>query len=416
MGTAPLDAAFAFASHGDWDRVVPAARQALSSDPQDSSAHALLALGLAHMEQAAEAVTIGRRAVALDPESPFTHYALGCALLEHDDVRGAERSAREALRLEPDGSAHALLGQVLARQRRWQDVLDTAGQGLQIEPAHAGCANLRAMALGNLGRVAEAETAVRGVLTLDPDNAHAHANRGWMLLRQSNVEEALESFRTALRMDPSLEWARAGIIEALKARKGVYRLFLQYALWMGTLTSRQRWMVVFGLYVGGRMARTALKHNPELMPVLGPLVALYALFVVASWIADPLSNLLLRLNPFGRLALRAHEIRASNLIGGCLAAFAVAALLGAVTGAIAWFVIATGALLMLIPIGGAYQGYGSRAWQPLSIGAVVMGACAAVAGLLAFVNLDMALLALIPFVVGVVVYPWAANYLIMKYE
>src|ERR687895_2632988 len=63
-----LAAAFAFASHGDWARVVPAAKEALASDPQHAGAHALLALGLAHLEQGREAVDAGRRAVALDPE------------------------------------------------------------------------------------------------------------------------------------------------------------------------------------------------------------------------------------------------------------------------------------------------------------------------------------------------------------
>ena len=230
MATAPLASAFAFASHGDWERVVPSARQALSADPQNAEAHALLALGLAHLEQAREAVQTGRRAVALDPESPFAHYALGWALLEHDDTSAAERSAREALRLDPDGSSYALLGHVLARQRRWQEALETAGRGLQVEPEHAGCANVRAMALGSLGRGEEARRAVTGVLTLDPDNAYAHANHGWLLLRQAKPDEALESFRAALRLDPSLDWARSGIIEALKARRGLYRLMLRYGL------------------------------------------------------------------------------------------------------------------------------------------------------------------------------------------
>jgi hypothetical protein len=45
---------------------------------------------------------------------------------------------------------------------------------------------------------------------------------------------------------------------------------------------------------------------------------LYILFVVLTWTASPLFNLLLRLNRFGRLALSREQIVASNWIGSCL--------------------------------------------------------------------------------------------------
>jgi len=59
----------------------------LPAIPRIATAHALLALGLAHLEQGREAVEAGRRAVALDPDMAFAHYAHGWALLEHDDSR-----------------------------------------------------------------------------------------------------------------------------------------------------------------------------------------------------------------------------------------------------------------------------------------------------------------------------------------
>ena len=69
--TRSRDEAFAFATSEDWARAVPAARKALAADPQDAYAQALLALGLAHVDQPREAVDSTRRAVALDPELLF---------------------------------------------------------------------------------------------------------------------------------------------------------------------------------------------------------------------------------------------------------------------------------------------------------------------------------------------------------
>ncbi|MDB5311521.1 MAG: tetratricopeptide repeat protein [Gemmataceae bacterium] len=46
---------------------------------------------------------------------------------------------------------------------------------------------------------------------------------GWALLHARQPAEALTHFREALRLDPTNEWARDGLIEALKARYWVYR-------------------------------------------------------------------------------------------------------------------------------------------------------------------------------------------------
>ena len=416
MSSSFLEAAFAFASNSDWARAVPAARQALASDPENARAHALLALGLTQLDQPREAVEAARRSVALDPELPFAHFVLGRALLDQDDVSGAERSVRESLRLDPDADGYALLARVFARRRQWHDALDAAGRGLEIDPQHAASANLRALALGELGRADEAEAALDETLALDPDNASSHANRGWQLLRQSKPDQALESFRDALRLDPTLDWARAGIIEALKARKSFYRVFLRYAFWMSSLSGRARWMVIIGLFVLARIARATLRDNPEWWPVLGPLLVLYVLFVLGTWIANPLSNLLLRLDRFGRLALSRDEVIASNLIAGCLSLAFIGALMLVITGSNAWLVVAACSGMLLIPIGGAFQGYGTRAWRPLLAGLVVIATCAAAAIGLAFVRFDLAVFPLLGQILGSFLFGWVANYLAIKYR
>ena len=160
-----MDAALVFAQQGDWRRVVPAARQAIAADPENATAHALLALGLSHLEEGG-AVDAGRRAVALEPELSFAQYAFGWALLDSGDVDAAERAAREALRLSPDGDEHALLAQVHLKRRQWKDAVETAERGLQTSPEHPGCANVRAVALANLGRSEEAMVGVHDMLAI----------------------------------------------------------------------------------------------------------------------------------------------------------------------------------------------------------------------------------------------------------
>jgi tetratricopeptide (TPR) repeat protein len=405
-----------FASNGDWARVVPAARASLAVDPNDATALSLLAIGLTNLEEPVQAVDAARRAVGVDPELALAHYALGQALLAHDEVPAAERAARESLRLDPDSDAYALLGQVFSRQRRWSDALDAAEQGLEWNPEHAGCANLRVLALGALGRRDEAERVARKTLADDPDNAASHANHGWLLLRQSRYDEALESFRTALRLDSTLESARSGIIEALKARNGLYRLMLRYVLWIGTLDARSRWLVIIGMFFGARIARTVLRENPSLLPVLGPVVVAYTLFALSTWLSDPISNLLLRLNPFGRLILSKAEILGSNIVGGCLATAVVAGLLFAITATPGWLFVGGAAFLLLVPTSGAFGAHGTRAWGPLRALLIVLAALGVSGAVLSFVALDVAVFPLIALALGAFAFGWVANYLIIKFS
>lgn len=203
-------------------------------------------------------------------------------------------------------------------QRRWQDALDAAEEGLRLDPEHAGCANLRAMALVKLGRRGEAGATIDSALAKDPENATTHANRGWTLLEQRDPARALEHFRESLRLDPDNAWARQGIVEALKARNPVYAVMLRYFLWMSKLSRRAQWGVILGGYVGNRLLAGAAAANPEIAPLVLPLRILYVAFVLLTWTAQPLFNLVLRLDRFGRLALSDEEIVESNSIGAVI--------------------------------------------------------------------------------------------------
>jgi hypothetical protein len=137
------------------------------------------------------------------------------------------------------------------------------------------------------------------------------------LLHRGDHRGALEHFREALRLDPELEWARAGIVEALKARYLLYRVMLRFFLWMGRQSTVAQWVVILGFVFGRRILADLARSHPALAPFLFPVLALSFAFLLLTWIASPLFNLLLRLNHFGRLALSREQRIASNWIGGC---------------------------------------------------------------------------------------------------
>ena len=291
-------------------------RQALSDDPNEARAHALLALCLVERDALDDATSEARMAIHLEPDAPFAHYVMAVVLNKRRHYREALAAIDESLRLNPyDADAHALKASVHLQQSRWRDAARSAEEGLAVDPDHVGCTNLRAMALVQLGQREEAGLTIDAALARNPENAFSHANQGWTLLHAGRPQQAMEHFREALRIDPQLEFARQGIVEAMKARNPVYRVLLGYFLWMGRLDARVQFALILGLVFGQRILRSLMEQVPALAPFAPWILGAYLLFVVITWIAYPLFNLLLRLNRFGRLALSREQTVASNWLG-----------------------------------------------------------------------------------------------------
>src|SRR5262249_11867800 len=155
-----------------------------------------------------------------------------------------------------------------------------AEEGLEQDPEHVSCNNLRAMALVKLGRNAEAGTTIATALERQPENAFSHANQGWGFLHQGNHQKALEHFPGSLRLDPEMEYARAGIVEAMKPRHWIYALFLRYFLWMARLSGKAQWAIIIGGYIGYRALGALAEKQPDLSPWVRPIMVAYIVFAV----------------------------------------------------------------------------------------------------------------------------------------
>ncbi len=339
-------------------------RQAIGESPENSLAHALLAICLVNLDRGEEALSEASEAVRLDPGAALSHYAKGHALLQLKRLKEAESSAREAIRLEPaDADFHGLLASVELARRDWSAALAAAEVGLALDPEHLLCTNLRALALVQLGRKEEASHALGSALANAPEDALTHCNTGWTLLHQGDHRGALEHFREALRLDPELEWARAGIVEALKAHYLIYRLMLRFFLWMSRQTRVAQWVVILGFIFGRKILADLADARPGLAPFIEPLLALTFLFMLLTWISSPLFNLVLRFNRFGRLALSREQRIASNWIGGCFLLAAVFFVGNLVTGSITTLIGMMFFALLLMPMAVVFEaGSGRPRW------------------------------------------------------
>lgn len=307
------------------------AMQALAIDPAQPAALAVLALSRAAQSKHDAALGAAQEAVGLAPDAPYIHYVHGFVLHRMDREEDAFRAVQESLRLDPHNpESFSLLASVELTRRRWPAALDAAERALEIDAEHVDAANLRAMALVRLGRKDEAMATVDFALNRAPEDAFSHANQGWNCLHQGDPRRAQDHFREALRLAPGLEYAREGMLEALKARNPVYRALLAYFLWMGRQSNRFQWAFIVGIYFGTRMIRGLAATQPDMKWVWWPLLGLLYAFVYLSWTANPMFNLLLRFDRFGRHVLSPDQRIATNWFG---AAF------GLMIAALAWWLV-----------------------------------------------------------------------------
>ena len=288
----------------------------LSGNPDDGYGHALLAQCHSALERHADAEREASAAIRLAPDAAYSHYAMARVQWSRNDPVRALAAIGESIRLEPrDPDYLGVRSALLLDLKRTHEALECAGAALAEDPTHVVATNVRASALVRLGRREEAGAALDATLAREPENSWTHANRGWGFLHGGDAKSALPHFQEALRLDPGNESARQGIVEAIKARNPVYSVMLRYVLWMQGQSGRMQWAIVVGAYVAYRAVGVVGQRYPAWAPVVMPLQVAYGVFAWFSWTAGPLSNLILRLNRYGRLALSPEQLRESNWVG-----------------------------------------------------------------------------------------------------
>ena len=149
-----------------------------------------------------------------------------------------------------------------------------------------------------------------------PENSYSHSNKGWVAIEQDQYDEAIEFFKESLRLDPTNDYAKHGLKEAIKAKNILYRYVLKYFLWMNKMQQKGRWTFIIGLFVLYQVLLMVANTSTFWASVLSPFILLYIILAFSSWIAVPISNLFLRFHPMGKYALERDEVLGSNVVGG----------------------------------------------------------------------------------------------------
>ncbi|MBK0402612.1 tetratricopeptide repeat protein [Adhaeribacter sp. BT258] len=275
-------------------------RNALSQDLDNAQNHAFLALCLMNQQKTREALQEVDLAIALEPDFAFPHYIQSLIFYNEDKLDACETAIKEAIRLDSyDATFYDILGSVFFKQKNFREAMRIAEEGLTIDPENVDCLNLKARALNLLGDKKLAADSYKNAFYHEPENDLTHANQGWSYIETGEYKKALEHFQEALRLNPNSDFAREGLVEALKAKYWIYRAVLNLNYKMLSLGSGARWGMMIGVILFVRV-----------MPILIPF---YLVLIFFTWFSDLIFNTLLRFNTYGRQALSAEQIKGSNI-------------------------------------------------------------------------------------------------------
>jgi tetratricopeptide (TPR) repeat protein len=334
MHADPIEQVLEYLADGQQAEALEQLDRLIREEPYHGTAHALRALIHANQGQLDRAADDAGTAKQLASDHPFVLYVAGAVALQQGAVLEAIRAAEEAQQFDPTYADAVLLeARARATAGQWARVIALADRVVEQEPENEEAAVLAAVAR-DVERDGELdEMAWKSLAERFPLNPVARAGSGWTRMHAGQIRAARAEFEQALALDPSLPWAKQGLVLALKARNPVYALLLRFFLWFSGLPTRTRTSALIGGLLAYNFLRRTARTEPELKPFITPLLIAYAGFVVLTWLADPLLNLVLMARPEGRRLLTPDEKRGAVLVGACLT---LAALLGVTAAFTQW--------------------------------------------------------------------------------
>jgi tetratricopeptide (TPR) repeat protein len=213
-------------------------RRAIELRPDFAQAHRDLAMALRELGQHDLALEHLRLAVEMAPKYPAARSGLSQALLDRGQPEEALIHSQEAVRLQPDlATHHHNVGTVLQRLNRWAEARGAFLEALRLDPDLAHSHLQIGVTLRVDGQLAEAEPWFRQAVELNPESAWFYAqladlqmerqehgaaiscweraielateeragpyiSLGWSLQEEGRLAEAVEQYRTALRLQP----------------------------------------------------------------------------------------------------------------------------------------------------------------------------------------------------------------------
>ncbi|MDH3281058.1 MAG: tetratricopeptide repeat protein [Gammaproteobacteria bacterium] len=171
-----------------------------------------------------EALALGKRLCAATPDDATLWNLLASAQAASGAMEDVVRSCDRIIALEPgNAAAHSNRGGALYSLRRLAQAEQAFRAALSLNPSLIPAGNNLGMILKDLGRIPEAIDVLEKLIADNPAapvdvRAQLYANLALVQLRANLFEQAEQSCRSALQLDPSYVPAHNNLAQALKER------------------------------------------------------------------------------------------------------------------------------------------------------------------------------------------------------
>ncbi len=211
------DLADALYSGGRFADAGAAYAEVLAAHPHDAYPHLWTGWSLLQVGEHAQAAAHFERALKLAPDWPEAAYALGRVCCAQGDFPRARQLLQEAVNGYPteDEEARAAAACELGNAFRGLGDLKAAAdlyrQALALDPTHPTARFNLALTYNDLGEFERAISELDIILQLEPEDVDALVERGAAHAALERPDDAMESYRAALGIDPDRAEAHGGL-------------------------------------------------------------------------------------------------------------------------------------------------------------------------------------------------------------
>lgn len=285
---------------GRYTDAINSFKNSLTHQPNDFNSKFYLALSYYNLERNEDFKVIAKQLLAEYPNEAETHYLYSFVNYDEGKIVNAINSLNTAIEINPyEAQYFGQKSYLLCVEKKFKEALLTANQGLQIDAKDALCLNARTKALTKLNRKEEAFETMQNTLNDNPEDVFTHSNAGWTNLELGKYSKARNHFKEALKLDPNYDYARTGMLNAIKAKNSIYKLFLKYSFWIQNKGAKSQWFFIIGIYLIYRTSAVTLSKLGfnSLVPIL---ILAYLIFVLGSWLIPTISNAILLTDTYGK--------------------------------------------------------------------------------------------------------------------
>lgn len=213
IGTAYVGIGEIHLQQRDYERAEPAFARAARLEPRNFDAQFGHGVALQMLNRFVDAVRAYQRALSIDPDHPRANLSLGTTYLQMDDPRSALFYAERAVELDPqNGGARVNLGAIYEKLGRNDEAISAYLTAMELKDDTAPIMLNLINVLGREKRYQEAVNTAENLVKLEP-SANAYERLGWGYFRLGEYEKSINAYRDAVEIDPSHwpSWSGVGV-------------------------------------------------------------------------------------------------------------------------------------------------------------------------------------------------------------